>query len=135
MGLGIYDITARVLGIVGLAGIGLMALGIYGLVAYTVRQSGHDTGIRMAVGATRTRIVGRFVLRGLWLGIAGAALGIAGAVALTQLMATVLYGVDATDTVSFVAAATAVLATTLAASLVPAWRASRADPLTVLRHH
>ena len=135
MGLGIYDITARVLGIVGLAGIGLMAVGIYGLVAYTVRQSAHDTGIRMAVGASRPRIVGRFVLRGLWLGIAGAALGVAGALALTRLMASLLYGVDATDTISFAAASAAVLATTLAASFVPAWRASRTDPLSVLRHH
>jgi predicted permease len=135
LGLGIYDVTARVLGMVGLAGIGLMAIGIYGLVAYTVRQSAHETGIRMAIGASRPRIVGRFLLRGLWLGIAGAALGIAAALALTRLMASMLYGVAATDTVSFVVAAAAVLATTLAASLVPAWRASRADPLVVLRHH
>jgi predicted permease len=134
LGVGVYDVTARTLGIVGLAAIALMALGIYGLVAYTVRQSTHEIGIRMAVGAPRAWIVRRFVMRGLRLGIAGAALGTVAALALTRLMSSLLYGVTATDLVSFSVAALAVLSVALAASFVPAWRAAHVDPLASLRH-
>ena len=72
---------------------------------------------------------------GLRLGVIGAAIGIAAALAATRLMASLLYGVSAIDAVSFAAAALMVLTIALAASFVPAWRAARTDPLIALRHH
>ena len=134
LGLGVYDVTARTLGIVGGVAIGLMAIGIYGLVAYTVQQSRHDIGIRMAVGAGRSSILRRFLMRGLRLGLVGAAAGVATSMAVTRLMTGLLFGVSPTDLVSFAAAAAAVLIAALTASLMPAWRASRLDPLAALRH-
>lgn len=134
LGVGVYDITARTLAIVGLAAIALTALGIYGLVAYTVKQSTREIGIRVAVGASRLHVLGRYLQRGLRLGLAGTAAGLALAFMATRLIGALLYGVSPTDIVSFAAAAMAVIAVVLGASLVPAWRATQIDPLTALRH-
>ena len=133
LGVGIYDVTARALAIVGAAATMLMALGIFGLVAYTVQQSTKDTGIRLAVGAPRTRIVGRFVTRAMILTVVGVTVGFSAALAATRLMSGVLYGVSATDGMSFLTASAGVIATALAASFLPAWRGSRVDPLVALR--
>ena len=134
MGLAVYEAAARILAVVGAAAIALAALGIYGLVAYTVKQSTQEIGIRVAIGAPRLEILQRFLLRGLRIGIGGAVVGIIAAIAAARLMSTLLYGVGAWDVTSFVAAVIVVLVATLAASLVPAWRAARVDPLTALRH-
>jgi hypothetical protein len=131
----LYDAAARVLRIVGLAAIGLAALGIYGLVAYTVRQSTHEIGIRIAIGAGRATILNRYLMSGVRLGILGAAIGIAAAVAVTRLLTAILFGVTATDGISFAAATVFVVGAAAAASLVPAWRGSRVDPVVALRHH
>jgi predicted permease len=130
----VYDVSARVLGIIGVVAIGLASLGIYGLLAYTVKQRTHEIGIRLAVGAQRGAIVRQFVRMGLWLGAAGAAIGIALALAGTRLMTSLLFGVSATDAVSFSLAAGAVLLVALLASLIPAWWGARTDPLVALRH-
>ena len=130
----IYETVARVLGMIGVLAIGLVALGIYGLVAYTVKQSAHDIGIRTALGARPGDITRRFLVSGARLGIAGVVLGTIAAFAVTRLMAQLLYGVSATDALSFGTAAALVLAVTLGASFVPAWRASRGSPLRALRH-
>jgi predicted permease len=132
--LGTYEMTARTLFIFGIAAMALAALGIYGLVSYTVKQSTHEIGIRMALGARRIDIVRRYLGRGLRLGVIGAILGIAAALATTRLLATLLYGVSATDVVSFAAASSLVLSIVLAASLIPAWRAALTNPSTGLRH-
>ena len=134
MGLAVYEAAARILAVVGAAAIALAALGVYGLVAYTVKQSTQEIGIRVAIGAPRLEILQRFLLRGLRVGIGGAVVGIIAAIAAARLMSTLLYGVGAWDVTSFVAAVIVVLIATLAASLVPAWRAARVDPLTALRH-
>jgi len=134
LGVGIYDVTARALAIVGAVATMLMALGIFALVAYTVQQSTKDTGIRLAVGAPRTRIVGRFVTRAMILTAVGVMLGFTAALAATRLMSDVLYGVRATDSLSFLTASAGVVATALAASFFPAWRGSRVNPLVALRH-
>jgi predicted permease len=131
----IYETSARVLALIGLAAAGLAGIGVYGLVAYTVKQRTHEIGIRTAVGATPGRIARQFLTRGAALGIVGVALGVIGALALTRLMSDVLYGVAATDLVSFAAAASSVLGVALIASLIPAWRAARVDPIAALRHH
>jgi hypothetical protein len=130
----IYETVARVLSLIGILATGLVALGIYGLVAYTVTQSAHEIGIRSALGATPRDITRRFAGAGARLGVVGVVLGTIAAFAVTRLMAQLLYGVSATDALSFSTAAALVLAVTLGASLVPAWRASRGSPLRALRH-
>ena len=130
----IYETVARVLSLIGALATGLVALGIYGLVAYTVKQSAHEIGIRTALGARPRDITRRFVAAGATLGVIGVVLGTIAALAVTRLMARLLYGVSATDAVSFATAAFLVLSVALAASFIPAWRASRASPLRSLRH-
>jgi putative ABC transport system permease protein len=132
--LSVYEMAAKTLLIFGLSAMGLAALGIYGLVSYTVKQSTHEIGIRMALGAQRADVVRRFLGRGLRLGTIGAAIGIAAALTVTRLLGTLLYGVSATDVMSFAAASAVVLGIALAASILPAWRASRTNPIAALRH-
>jgi ABC-type antimicrobial peptide transport system permease subunit len=130
----LFNITATMLFVFGVAGMALAALGTYGLVAYTVRQSTHEIGIRMALGAGRASVVREFLARGLRLGAAGAAFGIAGALALGRFLNGWLFGVTATDGLSFARALAIVLAGVALATLVPVWRASKTDPLSALRH-
>jgi predicted permease len=129
-----YNLTATMLFLFGTAGMVLAAMGTYGLVSYAVKQSTHEIGIRMALGASGLSVVRRFLARGLRLGAIGAALGVAAAFALSSLLRAVLYGVSATDAVSFARALAIVLGGVALATLVPAWRASRTDPLAALRH-
>lgn len=129
----IYETVARVLSIVGVLAAALSALGVYGLVAFTVSQSTHEIGIRAALGATRAMILRRFVNRGLVLAIAGLIVGLGASLAMTRLARTLLFGVESSDPVSFAGAALLVLAAALFASFVPAWRASRVDPVVALR--
>jgi ABC-type antimicrobial peptide transport system permease subunit len=103
-------------------------------VAYTVKQSTHEIGIRMALGASAARVVRTFVQRGARLGLIGIAIGTAAALGLGTVLRSVLFGVSPTDGVSFAQALAIVTGVVLAATLVPAWRASRTDPLKALRH-
>jgi len=128
------NLMAKMLLMFGVAGIGLAALGTYGLVSYTVKQSTHEIGIRMALGATGLSVVRVFLGRGLRLGSIGAALGIAAALVLTRLIESMLFGVSATDAVSFGRAIALVLFGVIVATVVPAWRAARTNPLAALRH-
>jgi ABC-type antimicrobial peptide transport system permease subunit len=111
----------------------LVAVGIYGLVSYTVKQSMNEIGIRMALGASGFSVVRRFLGRGLRLGAMGAALGIVVALGVSRLLAGELYGVSATDPRSFARALAIVLGGVIVATIVPAWRAARTDPLAALR--
>ena len=128
------DLTAMMLLIFGCAGMALAALGTYGMVSYTVKQSTHEIGIRLALGASARSVVLGFVLRGMRLGALGAVIGIIAALSVAGLLRTVLFGVSATDLASFVRALVIVLAGVLLATVIPAWRASRTDPLRALRH-
>jgi predicted permease len=130
-----FDLAATMLFVFGTAGMLLAALGTYGLVSYTVRQSTHEIGIRIALGATGVRVVRHFVARGLRLGATGAALGVVAALGLGRLLDSVLFGVSPTDALSFARALTVVLAGVIVATLIPAWRAARTNPLSALRHH
>ena len=118
----------------GAAGMALAAMGTYGLVSYIVKQSTHEIGIRMALGAQTFSILRQFVESGLRLGAIGAAFGIVGAFGVSRLLSTVLFGVSATDVVSFARALAIVLGVVAVATLVPAWRAARTNPLSALRH-
>jgi len=130
----LFTLSARMLSVFGVTGMALAALGTYGLVAYTVKQSTHEIGIRMALGASRSNVVRAFVGRGLRLGGLGAAIGLVAALALTRLLATALFGVSATDARSFGTALAIVLGGVMVATVVPAWRAARTNPLSALRH-
>ena len=118
----------------GTAGMALAALGTYGLVSYTVKQSTHEIGIRMALGAPAASVVRQFLGRGLRLGATGVALGSVVAFAAATLLGDALYGVSATDPLSFVRALAIVFGGVIAATIVPAWRAARTNPLSALRH-
>jgi predicted permease len=130
----IFKLMVAGLLLFGVAGMALAALGIYGLVSYTVKQSTFEIAIRMALGATRLSIVREFGGRGLRLGAAGAALGIIAALGVGRLLGSVLFGVSAADPASFASALAIVLSSVVVASVIPAWRATRTDPLGVLRH-
>jgi macrolide transport system ATP-binding/permease protein len=134
LSLSIYEMASTVLMAFGAVAVLLTSLGTYGLVSYAARQSTHEIGIRIAIGANRTHVIRRFLQRGLLLGGFGALFGFALSLALTRLLAGILYGVSATDAMSFTVAFAAVLISVFAASLVPAWRASRIDPIAALRH-
>jgi putative ABC transport system permease protein len=129
----ILEIAARMLFALGVAGMALAALGLYGLIAFSVSQSTHETGVRMALGAQRRSIVRGFLVRGLRLGLCGSALGLTAAVVVTRMLGSVLYGVSATDPGSFARALGVVLGAVLIATLIPVWRGARTNPLTALR--
>jgi macrolide transport system ATP-binding/permease protein len=129
-----FELTATMLFLFGATGMALAAMGTYGLVSYTVKQSTHEIGIRMALGAPALAVVREFLGRGLRLGAIGAVVGIVAALGVSRLLAGVLFGVSATDPVSFARALALVLAGVVVATLVPAWRAARIDPLHALRH-
>src|SRR6185295_1174255 len=129
-----FDLTATMLFIFGVAGMALAAMGTYGLVSYTVKQSTHEIGIRIALGAPRLSVVREFLRRGLRLGAIGAAIGIVAALGLGRLLGSALFGVSATDAISFARALAIVLGGVAVATIVPAWRAALTNPLAALRH-
>ncbi len=133
-GLIFLNFAANMLRFFGWAGVALAAMGTYGLVSYTVKQSTHEIGIRMALGATGLSVVRNFLGRGLTLGAVGATLGMIVAFSASRLLGSVLYGVSATDVIAFTQALAIVLGVVAVATIVPAWRASRTNPLTALRH-
>jgi predicted permease len=111
----------------------LAAVGVYGVLAYLVAQSTHDIGIRVAIGARPSNIIGLVVRQGMGLAAIGILAGLTGAAALTRVMSSLLFGVSATDASTF-GSVTALLATVaLAATFIPARRATRVDPLVALR--
>jgi ABC-type antimicrobial peptide transport system permease subunit len=130
-----FELTATMLFVFGVAGMALASMGTYGLVSYVVKQSTHEIGIRMALGASRLVVVRAFVGRGLRLGAIGAMLGVIGALGLGKLLGSALFGVSATDSVSFARALVIVLGGVVVATVLPAWSAARTNPLTALRHH
>jgi putative ABC transport system permease protein len=113
----------------------LAAVGLYGIIAYSVAQRGQEIGIRMALGADRRRVQRLVLAQGLGLTLAGLAAGLAGAlaVAATGWLGNLLYNVEPTDVVTFAVVPLLLVAVALLASLLPARRATRVDPLVVLR--
>lgn len=111
----------------------LAAIGIYGLMAYSVQQRAHEIGIRMALGADRGRICNLVVWQGMRLAIAGVVLGVAAAFGLTRFLASFLYGVKSWDPLAFVTVPVILIAVALVAVWLPATRASRLDPMQASR--
>jgi ABC-type antimicrobial peptide transport system permease subunit len=112
----------------------LAAVGVYGLVAYSARERADEIGIRMALGARGERIVRMMLRQGLALVGGGVVLGVTAAYSLAGLLASLLYGVEPRNTVIFVVAPVLLALVALAAISIPAYRASRVDPLQALRH-
>jgi putative ABC transport system permease protein len=111
----------------------LASVGVYSLIAYSVVQRTRELGIRIALGADRRSVVGLIVKEGLMLGGAGIVLGLLGAFALTRTLGTLLYEVSPTDPIVLAATCAGVLVVAALASLVPALRAVRVDPMVALR--
>ena len=112
----------------------LASLGIYGIVAYSVAQRHQEIGIRMALGAESCQVLGMVLKQGLSLSLGGIGAGYLAGLALTRLVASMLYGVGSTDSLTFLAAATALGFAALLASFIPARRATKVDPMVALRY-
>jgi putative ABC transport system permease protein len=112
----------------------LSAIGIYGVISYSVVQRTHEIGIRAALGASSVDVMGLILGRGMLMAGAGLVLGLLGALALTRLLATLLFGVGARDPVTIAGVGAILAMVALIASYVPARRASRVDPMICLRY-
>ena len=111
----------------------LAAVGVYGVMAYSVAARTSEIGVRVALGAQPGNVFGMIVRQGLGSAFAGLTIGLLGAAALGRVLTKLLYGVAPTDAPTFIGVAVVLLAVTLAACVVPAWRAVRVDPLEALR--
>ena len=112
----------------------LASVGIYGVVSYIVGQRTREIGVRIALGAQQTHVMGWVLGEGARMAVIGVGIGLVTAFALTRLMARLLYGVSATDPLTFAVVAALLMLVALAACYIPAWRAMRVDPMVALRH-
>jgi len=124
---------AVVLGVFGLLGLVLAAIGIYGVMSYSVSRRTREIGLRMALGAETRDVIKLIIKQGMGLTLIGAMLGVMLAVAVTRLLTSLLYGVTATDPVTFAAVVLFVISVAVLACYLPARRATRVDPMTALR--
>ena len=135
----LYDSLARqrfastMLGAFACFALLLAAVGLYGVISYLVSQSTHDIGILVALGARPGNILSLVVRQGMRLTLVGILAGLIGAIALTRLIASLLFGISTTDLVTFLGVPALLAAVALAATVIPAWRATHVDPMVALR--
>jgi len=117
------------------AGVALLlaTAGLYAVLSYSVMQRTHEIGIRMALGANMGELLRMIIQQGLKLASTGIALGLLASLALTRLMSSLLFGVGASDPLTIAGVAALLAAVALLASCIPAWRATRVDPMVALR--
>jgi predicted permease len=125
---------AALLGSLSILGMFLAAVGLYAAVAYLVSRRTHELGIRMALGARRGDVLRLVLAQGLRLSGAGAAVGLAGALAASRLISQFIYGVASTDPLSYAASTVVAISVALAACYIPARRATKVDPMVALRY-
>jgi ABC-type antimicrobial peptide transport system permease subunit len=116
-----------------LAALLLGAIGIYGVMSYVVGQRTQEMGVRLALGAPPSGVIALVVRRAAWLALAGALVGMGGALVATRSLSSLLYGISATDPVTFVGVPVLFLLVAVGASYAPALRATRVDPVRALR--
>jgi len=121
------------LGLFGLVALALVSAGIYGVISYSVAQRTHEIGVRMALGAGQREVLRLVIGQGMKLVSVGVTIGLAGALALTRLMKTLLFGVSAYDPLTFGSIALLLALVALLACWIPARRAARVNPIVALR--
>jgi putative ABC transport system permease protein len=126
-------VQGQVLGVFAALALLLAAVGLYGVIAYAVAQRTRELGVRIALGATRRNVLALVMGQGARLVVAGACIGLVGAFALSLVVASLLYGVQPPDPVTFLAAPIVLVVVALLASWLPAWRATQVDPLVAMR--
>jgi ABC-type antimicrobial peptide transport system permease subunit len=126
-------LQGQVLGIFAALALLLATVGIYGVISYTVAQRTREIGVRVALGAQRRNVLALVLGQGMRLVAIGIAIGVLGALALTRTLSSLLYGVSATDATTYATVPLVLGAIALAATYLPASRATRVDPLTAIR--
>jgi len=134
-----YSLSRRrfsmyLLGVFAVVALSLAAVGIYGVLSYSVNQRTHEIGIRMALGAERDSILRLVIRHAMILTLTGIAIGLVGAMFLTRLISTMLFSVSATDGSTFIAIPILLAVIALTASYIPAKRATKVDPMIALRY-